>query len=58
MPAAAKKSEKISAETLASVAELAVVLGLSSNRIYQLSQEGIITSILPIWAGIQSPKTR
>lgn len=44
MPAAAKKSEKISTGTLVSVAELAAVLGLSSKRIYQLSQDGIIAS--------------
>lgn len=44
MAAAAKKSEKISASTLVSVAELAAVLGLSSNRIYQLSQDGVIAS--------------
>ena len=44
MAAPPKKSEKISTSTLASVAELAAVLGLSSNRIYQLSQDGIISS--------------
>lgn len=44
MAATPKKSEKISAETLVSVAELAAVLGLSSNRIYQLSQDGVIAS--------------
>ena len=44
MAAAAKKFEKISMETLVSVAELAAVLGLRSNRIYQLSQDGVISS--------------
>ncbi len=70
MPAAAKKSEKITTGTLASVAELSAVLGLSSNRIYQLSRDGIIVSAAntpwpilsrgtsPIWAGTLSPRTR
>lgn len=44
MAVPSKKTEKISAETLASVAELSAVLGLSSNRIYQLSQDGVISS--------------
>ena len=44
MPAVTKKAEKISSNTLVSVAELSAVLGLSSNRIYQLSQDGIIAS--------------
>lgn len=44
MAAPQRKSEKISANTLVSVAELAAVLGLSSKRIYQLSEDGIISS--------------
>lgn len=44
MAAPQKKSEKISTSTLVSVAELAAVLGLSSKRIYQLSEDGIISS--------------
>ncbi len=44
MPAASKKTEKISINTLVSVAELAAVLGLSSNSIYKMSQDGVISS--------------
>ncbi len=44
MPGTPKRPEKISAKTLATVAELAIVLGLSSNRIYQLIQDGVISS--------------
>lgn len=44
MPGTPKKTEKISVKTLATVAELSAVLDLSSNRIYQLIQDGVISS--------------
>lgn len=44
MPAAPRKSEKISANTLASVAELSAVLGVTSTYIYKLAQDGVISS--------------
>lgn len=45
MTAVPKKPDKISTNTLASVSELAAVLGLSSKRIYQLSEDGVIASV-------------
>ncbi|MDE6837282.1 MAG: hypothetical protein K2P33_02695 [Acutalibacter sp.] len=44
MPAAPRKTEKISANTLASVAELSAVLGVTSTYIYKLAQDGVISS--------------